>query len=96
MPDGVCSAVWRGRLFLFPRAMRKIAMFAWIFDECREGQNPSACIGAVPKNKIMFYAYYLVYPLEIQIWQNFSERLQKVWEMYRHSISDMNEVVLIE
>lgn len=25
---------WR----LFPRAMRKIAMLAWIFDECREGQ----------------------------------------------------------
>ncbi len=25
---------------LFPRAMRKIAMFAWIFDECREGQKP--------------------------------------------------------
>jgi hypothetical protein len=25
---------------LFPRAMRKIAMFAWIFDECREGQIP--------------------------------------------------------
>lgn len=23
---------------LFPRAMRKIAMLAWIFDECREGQ----------------------------------------------------------
>ena len=22
---------------LFPRAMRKIAMLAWIFDECREG-----------------------------------------------------------
>ena len=26
--------------FLFPRAMRKIAMLAWIFDECREGQIP--------------------------------------------------------
>ncbi len=25
---------------LFPRAMRKIAMLAWIFDECREGQIP--------------------------------------------------------
>ncbi len=37
---------------LFPRAMRKIDMLAWIFDECREGQTPrskidtpSACYG---------------------------------------------------
>ena len=28
------------RTYLFPRAMRKIAMLAWIFDECREGQIP--------------------------------------------------------
>lgn len=24
------------KMCLFPRAMRKVAMLAWIFDECRE------------------------------------------------------------
>ena len=33
------------RSFLFPRAMRKIAMLAWIFDECREGQIPASWNG---------------------------------------------------
>jgi len=37
---------------LFPRAMRKIAMLAWIFDECREGQYPAACGGVIDLSNI--------------------------------------------
>ena len=33
---------------LFPRAMRKIAMFAWLFDECREGRCPLGANNPLP------------------------------------------------
>ena len=37
----------KAKVCLFPRAMRKITMLAWVFDECREGQYPAPCGGVI-------------------------------------------------
>ncbi len=48
---------------LFPRAMRKIAMLAWIFDECREGQIPRP-LGRCKIDTPLLAAGSLIYDLD--------------------------------
>jgi len=40
-------------LFLFPRATSQVAMLAWIFDDCREGQIPH-CL----QQGIQFFTFF--------------------------------------
>ncbi len=38
--------------YLFPQAMRKIAVIAWIFDECGEEQRPNSMNAVRSKDPI--------------------------------------------
>ena len=41
---------------LFPQAMRKTAMLAWMFDECRESRLLASCEGAPLMQQFADYA----------------------------------------